>query len=43
MLTNNLDLLRQASQEGFAIPAINTQGGNYDIIRARRQRSFAAP
>ena len=26
MLTNNLDLLRQASQEGFAIPAINTQG-----------------
>ena len=34
MLTNNLDLLRQASQEGFAIPAINTQGGNYDIIRA---------
>ncbi len=34
MLTNNLDLLRRASQEGFAIPAINTQGGNYDIIRA---------
>ncbi len=34
MLTNNLDLLRRASREGFAIPAINTQGGNYDIIRA---------
>lgn len=28
------DLLRRASREGFAIPAINTQGGNYDIIRA---------
>lgn len=34
MLTNNLDLLRRAAGEGFAIPAINTQGGNYDIIRA---------
>lgn len=34
MLTNNLDLLLRAAQEGFAIPAINTQGGNYDIIRA---------
>ena len=34
MLTNNLDLLRRASREGFAIPAINTQGGNYDIIWA---------
>jgi len=34
VLTNNLDLLRRASREGFAVPAINTQGGNYDIIRA---------
>ena len=34
MLTNNLDLLLRAAREGFAIPAINTQGGNYDIIRA---------
>lgn len=34
MLTNNLDLLQRAAREGFAIPAINTQGGNYDIIRA---------
>lgn len=32
MLTNNLDQLRKASREGYAIPAINTQGGNYDII-----------
>lgn len=34
MLTNNLELLRRAAREGFAIPAINTQGSNYDIIRA---------
>ena len=34
MLTNNLDLLLRAAREGFAIPAINTQGGNYDTIRA---------
>ena len=32
MLTNNLDQLRKASREGYAIPAINKQGGNYDII-----------
>lgn len=32
MLTNNLYQLRKASREGYAIPAINTQGGNYDII-----------
>ena len=34
MLTNNLELMQRASREGFAIPAINTQGGNYDIIWA---------
>ncbi len=34
MLTNNLAMLQRAAKEGFAIPAINTQGGNYDIIRA---------
>ncbi len=34
MLTNNLDMLKTASRSGYAIPAINTQGGNYDIIRA---------
>lgn len=32
MLTNNLEQLKKASREGYAIPAINTQGGNYDII-----------
>ena len=34
MLSNNLDMLKRAYKEGFAIPAINTQGGNYDIIWA---------
>ena len=34
MLVNNLEQLQRASREGYAIPAINTQGGNYDIIRA---------
>lgn len=34
MLCTNLDQLRRASREGYAIPAINTQGGNYDIIMA---------
>ncbi len=34
MLTNNLEMLQYAGKHGFAIPAINTQGGNYDIIRA---------
>ena len=34
MLTNNLSQLQRAAKEGYAIPAINTQGGNYDIIWA---------
>lgn len=34
MLTNNLTELKKAAKGGYAIPAINTQGGNYDIIRA---------
>ncbi len=34
MLTNNLEMLKKAAKEGYAIPAINTQGGQYDIIRA---------
>lgn len=34
MLCSNLDQILKASAEGYAIPAINTQGGNYDIIRA---------
>ncbi len=32
MLTNNLESLKRAARGGYAIPAINTQGGNYDII-----------
>lgn len=34
MLTNNLEQLHKAARNGYAIPAINTQGGNYDIIMA---------
>ncbi len=34
MLTTNLDMLLDGRKRGYAIPAINTQGGNYDIIRA---------
>lgn len=34
MLINNLEQLQKASKNGYAIPAINTQGGNYDIIMA---------
>lgn len=34
MLTTNLEQMKQAARGGYAIPAINTQGGNYDIIMA---------
>jgi ketose-bisphosphate aldolase len=34
MLTTNLEQMQRAAKGGYAIPAINTQGGNYDIIRA---------
>ena len=34
MLTTNLEQLKKAAKEGYAIPAINTQGGNSDIIMA---------
>ena len=34
MLTNNLEQLHKAAKNGYAIPAINTQGGIYDIIMA---------
>ena len=34
MLTNNLETMQKATRSGYAIPAINTQGGNYDISRA---------
>lgn len=32
MLVTNKEALEHASKNGYAIPAINTQGGNYDII-----------
>lgn len=34
MLTTTKEMLRKAYQEHYAVPAINTQGGTYDIIRA---------
>ncbi len=34
MLVNNKNELIKARKNGYAIPAINTQGGNYDIIWA---------
>ena len=34
MLCTNLEQLQRARREGYAIPAINTQGGSYDIIMA---------
>lgn len=34
MLTTNLAEMQKAAKEGYAIPAINTQGGSYDIIWA---------
>ena len=34
VLCNNLEQMQRARREGYAIPAINTQGGSYDIIMA---------
>lgn len=34
MLTTNMEQMKQAAKGGYAIPAINTQGGSYDIIMA---------
>jgi len=34
MISGTKEILQKARREGYAIPAINTQGGNYDIIRA---------
>lgn len=34
MLCTNLEQIKKAQAGGYAIPAINTQGGHYDIIRA---------
>jgi ketose-bisphosphate aldolase len=28
------ELVREAFKKGYAVPAINTQGGNYDLVRA---------
>ena len=34
MLTTSKEMLQHAAANGYAVPAINTQGGNYDIIWA---------
>ena len=34
MLTTSFDMLKKAYEGHYAVPAINTQGGTYDIIRA---------
>ena len=33
-LITSKEMCLLAQQRGYAVPAINTQGGNYDIIRA---------
>ncbi len=34
MLVTSKEMVFDAQKRGYAVPAINTQGGNYDIIRA---------
>ena len=34
MLVTSKEMILDAQKNGYAVPAINTQGGNYDIIRA---------
>jgi ketose-bisphosphate aldolase len=34
MIVTSKELVKDAQKLGYAVPAINTQGGNYDIIRA---------
>lgn len=34
MLVTSKELVLESQKKGYAVPAINTQGGNYDIIRA---------
>lgn len=34
MLTTSCEMMKKAYEGGYAVPAVNTQGGNYDIIRA---------
>ena len=34
MLVTSKEMVLHAQKNGYAVPAINTQGGNYDIIRA---------
>ena len=34
MLVTSKEMLEKARREHYAVPAMNTQGGNYDIIWA---------
>mgnify|MGYP002350638330 CR=1 FL=1 len=34
MIVTSKEMVLRARQGGYAVPAINVQGGNYDIIRA---------
>lgn len=34
MLVTSKEMISDAQKRGYAVPAINTQGGNYDIIRS---------
>ncbi|MBT8042795.1 MAG: class II fructose-bisphosphate aldolase [Pontiella sp.] len=34
MLATSAELMKDAQEKKYAVPAINTQGGNYDIMRA---------
>jgi ketose-bisphosphate aldolase len=34
MLVTSKEMVLEAHKKGYAVPAINTQGGNYDIIRS---------
>ena len=34
MLVTSSEIVQKAYEQGYAVPAINTQGGNYDIIRS---------
>ena len=38
MLTNNLEMLKKAAKEGFAIPAINTQGDSMTLFEHVQKR-----
>lgn len=34
MLATSREMVLHAKENGYAVPAVNVQGGNYDVIRA---------